>query len=132
LLSIKVTVIFPSSPFYISLIAVYFLNLVPFSAISLSILSTKSLSKPLSNIDLTATSTSHPIPFKNPPHSSATYPAPTTKVFPGLFSNQNRSSEVIVKSLCFSSNLGLPPAAIKTLSAVTVSTLPLASVSYIV
>lgn len=57
---------------------------------------------------------SHPVWAKNPAHSKATYEAPTTKVFPGDFSSQNRSSLVIAYSLApfIASTFGLPPTAI--------------------
>ena len=83
------------------------------------ILSVMSSSNPLSNLDLTATETLLPIPAKNPAHSRATYPAPTTNVFPGFFFYQNRSSEVIQSSAPLTlDNLGLPPTAIQKYSEV--------------
>lgn len=53
-----------------------------------------SWSKPLSRMDRTMTVTSRPSPAKKPPHSRATYEAPITRVFPGQYDNEKRSSLV--------------------------------------
>jgi len=71
---------------------------------------------------------SYPRAYKKPPHSRATYEAPTTKVLPGLCLSEKMSSLVMPSSLSpgIPGYEGLPPTAITILSAVTYSTLPLA------
>jgi len=109
-------------------------NFVPYFSIYFPILSVISSSKPLRSLDLTATETSSPIPYKKPAHSRATYPAPTTKVFPGDLVYQKRSSEVMHNSppLMLFASLGLPPTAKQNLAAVLVTTPPYSSVNYTV
>ena len=53
---------------------------------------TISRSKALKYYPLVINVTSYPIPFKNPAIYTATYPPPTTKVFPGAFLRENISS----------------------------------------
>ena len=56
---------------------------------------------------------SNPSPAKKPAHSSATYEAPTTSVFPGGFSSEKISSEVMTSSPPgIERGVGLPPTAI--------------------
>lgn len=57
------------------------------------------------------TVTSKPIPAKKPAHSNATYEAPTTKVFPGQYGKEKRSSLVMPNSFApgISGYLGRSP-----------------------
>ncbi len=76
---------------------------------------------------------SKPKECRNPAHSRAMYDAPIISVLPGDFFMEKISSDVIVS---FSTSgmsvgkFGLPPTAIQIYLAVTLSTLPLASVSF--
>ena len=67
--------------------------------------------------------TGNPNDPRNPEHSKAMYPPPTTSVFPGLFFKENKSSLVIAYFLIFlqvysDRKEGLPPVAITILSEV--------------
>lgn len=75
------------------------------------------------------------MPAKNPAHSSATYEAPTTNVFPGFFCIENKSSDVMhsfLESGIFSKYVGLPPVQTKIFLAVIISLFPFPSSSSIV
>lgn len=68
------------------------MKLTPCSFIYSPILFAMSWSNPLRRMDLTITVTSNPRPARNPAHSKATQEAPTTRVFPGQYGREKRSS----------------------------------------
>ncbi len=53
--------------------------------------------------------TGKPKPANNPAHSKATYPPPTTSVFPGGLTRLNKSSEVIEYLDIYFNSDGLHP-----------------------
>lgn len=84
-------------------------------------------------MERTITVTSKPKPAKKPAHSNATYDAPTTSVFPGGYSRENKSSLVMAYSLTPVQSVGyrgLSPVATINLSAVKNDSFPFLSTSY--
>lgn len=68
------------------------MKLIPWLPMYSPIFSAICWSNPRSNMDRTMMETSRPIAWRKPPHSRATYEAPTTRVFPGQYGKENKSS----------------------------------------
>mmetsp|Transcript_48283 Transcript_48283/g.119603 ORF Transcript_48283/g.119603 Transcript_48283/m.119603 type:complete len:206 (-) Transcript_48283:382-999(-) len=104
-------------------------NGMPLCSINVLICPAICWSNPRSGIERIITFVSSPTPWMKPAHSSATYDAPTTSVFPGLVRMEKRSSEVIASSRApgMSGYLGRPPIASTTRSAVSTDRFPFLS-----